>query len=136
MRAAETEKDEGAAAALRADAEESQRRWRCPAAGYTPAKSSDELDAGCQSVHAGVRRLCGADELTTCPLHYLRMPWVHRAARARKWAERGQLTVVEPKPSAALIEAVDEIDSALAAREHREHEQRMAEIKEREKSKP
>lgn len=83
----------------------------------------------------GVEALCGAGGLTTCPLYYLRLPWVHRAARARKWAERGQLPVVEPHPPNALIEAIDEIDGALSAREQREHEARMRELEER-KTKP
>lgn len=56
---------------------------------------------------------------------------MHRAWRARRWAERGQLQLVEPDPPAALIEAVDVIDRALAAREQREHEARMRELKER-----
>lgn len=134
--ATEAEPDEQIAEAKRAAAREAQALWRCPSAGHRSARSAGELDPKCQRALSGVEQLCGAAGLTTCPNHYLRLPWVHRAATARKWAERGQLAIVEPAPSAALIEAINEIDGALAAREAREHAARMKDLEERQKQKP
>jgi hypothetical protein len=42
---------------------------------------------------------------------------VHRAARARRWREHGELRAVEGRnPPATLIEAIDEIEDAYNTR--------------------
>lgn len=75
--------------------------------------------------------MTGVDSCETCPGYYLRLPAVLRACEARRWAERGQLTVVEPHPSNALIEAINVLDDAVCDRTRREYERTERELRER-----
>jgi hypothetical protein len=88
------------------------------------------LDDACREAHAAAERVVGGELPPTCPCYPTRLPWVHRATLARKWAERGDLARAEPDPPAALIEAIDAIDAAVAARDARDAAKRRAELDE------
>lgn len=113
-------------------------RWQCPAAderawklarlGVPPPADADHLDDECREVLVAVERLTGARGLTTCPLFYTRLPSVHHAAAARRWAERGELRAKVGAPSAVLVHAVDLIDEGTARQMRREAKRRAAEL--------
>lgn len=134
---AATAADESTRAALEAVAPAACERWQCPAAdarawylaqlGVPPPETADHLDEGCREVLAAVERLTGAKGLTTCPMFYTRLPWVHAAARARRWAERGELRAAVGHPTAVLISAVDLVDRGIGRQQQREADRRKAE---------
>lgn len=96
------------------DAPGVQRRWRCPAAGYAPAASRDELDPACRAVLADADALCeGADCGTTCPKALAREPVAHAVMGARQWREHGELRARLGWPSLALCEAMDAMDRGV-----------------------
>lgn len=119
---AETETDPRAAKVLRADGELCQREWGCPRArDQAPVSPLD--DAHCGALRR-VETLVGAEpgELTACPGTYARDPAAHRIVRALRWHRSGQLALVDPHPVAALVDALDIVQSGLAARERDELE--------------
>lgn len=123
---AEAEADE-----LRDRGEALRTEWRCESLGGPPPPD-DELTESCREAREGVQRILGAALPPGCPLHCLRAPHVHRAARAYRWWEKGQLALLEgDAPPAALCDAVDAVADGLAARERRDHERAMAEAKDR-----
>jgi len=120
---AEAEADPRAAAVLRADGEACQREWGCSRACDAP-KPPEALDDAHRVALARAARLYDADpdEITTCPGADARRPEAHRIVRALRWHRSGQLALVDPHPSGALVEALDLVQSGLAARERDELE--------------
>lgn len=100
--------------------------WRCPARGHAEPHPYEppDLPPAARDALERVRELTGAEGFRTCPCWYLRAPWVHRAVRAHAWREAGELKTLEPRPPAALCEAIDLVAAGIAARERREAEDR------------
>ena len=107
--------------------EEDARKWRCPfvCGGREPREPAPEAVEPLQEVAATIH----ATGLTTCPNWYASQPAARTVLRARKWAERGLLRERFGKPSLALMEAIDEVDEALDARERDDDERREEERK-------
>ncbi len=120
---AETEADPRAAAVLRADGEACQREWGCPRV-CDRAKPVDALDDAHRAAIERATRLCDAEpgEFTACPGAYARRPEAHRIVRALRWHRSGQLALIDPHPVGALVDALDLVQSGLAARERDELE--------------
>ncbi|WP_333729410.1 hypothetical protein, partial [Listeria monocytogenes] len=57
---------------------------------------------------------CDPPECTTCPGYYARLPEAFEVARLLPWFRKGQLALRVPYPSAALVDAIDATESALA----------------------
>ena len=116
-----------------------QERWRCPRAGYTPANTARELGPDCAEALEGLRRLCDFKGATTCPEHYMQLPWTVRGSRAQHYRDKGQLALIEPTPIAAAMQnAINALyeHRALRARndyerQRKEHETHIAAIKAR-----
>lgn len=119
-----TDSDHEARAVWAEDAPKAQRRWRCPAAGYTPPADRSELDAECRAVLDEADRLAkGRDCGATCPLAASRYPVradgtsvAEAVIAARAWREHGELRARVGWPSLALCEAIDEVDRGHADR--------------------
>lgn len=120
---AEAETDPRAAAVLRADGAACQREWRCPRA-CGAAALAEPLDGKHAAALDRASRLFGAEpgEFVTCPGSYARRPEAHRLVRALRWHRSGQLALVDPAPSMALVEAIDIVQEGLASRERDELE--------------
>lgn len=95
-------------------AEALKEQWRCPGSSTAEPDEPPE-DPEIVGTLAAVERLTRAQGMRTCPLWYASQPCAHRAAHARKWREHGGLGVID-YCDAALIAAVDEIDSAYNER--------------------
>jgi hypothetical protein len=117
---AEQETDPRAAAVLRADGEACQREWGCPRVCAGPVA----LDAVHRDALDRATRLFDAEpgELTACPGVYARRPEAHRIVKALRWHRSGQLALIDPHPTGALVDALDLVQSGLAARERDELE--------------
>lgn len=102
---------------LDADAEHHRAAWRCPrtCGNWNPT----DLDAEHRGALDNVRRLTGLDEedLRTCPGAYTRTHDAHEAATLLRWLKSGALHLRVPHPTGAQIDALDELSSALSARE-------------------
>jgi hypothetical protein len=94
--------------------------------GRAPDKAS--LDAKHLEVLSATENLTGA-RCETCPQFYAWLPWVHDAASARRWRDKGQLRERVGWPSVSLVRAIDLLDASSAARERYEFEQRDKERK-------
>ena len=105
------------AAVLDADALLAQAAWKCPrtCGDWQPAG----LDATHETALVQVRRLVDldAESLRTCPGAYTRTPDAHEAAKLLRWLKAGALPMRVPHPSGAIVDALDELQSALGARE-------------------
>jgi hypothetical protein len=102
-----------------------QRRWRCPAAGFKPARHRRELDEGCRETIDAVERLTGVEGLRSCPLSELRAevnPWLPEVMAAYHADERGDLGSRYPHPDAALIAAIDLVRLGTARRQDYERD--------------
>lgn len=126
---AEQETDPRAAAVLRADGEACQREWGCPRARDKHGKPvafppGFALDAVHRDALDRATRLFDAEpgELTACPGAYARRPEAHRIVKALRWHRSGQLALIDPHPVGALVDALDLVQSGLAARERDELE--------------
>lgn len=121
--------DERGAAVLRSDAQVARAAWRCPREGGSI--DPDALD----EVHrdalrrAGAVTGCSASDLRTCPGFYARKPEAHEVVKLLRWQKAGQLQLRCPHPTGVVVDALDEVSSAIAARERddmervrREHE--------------
>ncbi len=69
-----------------------------------------------------VRAGCDGGEFTSCPVSQSSQAWALFAVRAWRAWDKGQLHLVERRPSAALLDAVETIASALTALERRRSE--------------
>jgi hypothetical protein len=109
--------DERGAKVLAADAVACQSAWRCPRVGG--AIDPDALDDDHRAALARVRSLtgCSADDVRTCPGHYTRTAEAHELVRLHRWLKAGALPLRCPHPSGAVVDALDELASALGARE-------------------
>lgn len=109
--------DRRGAAVLEADAVLHQQAWRCPRAGGSV--SPEALDNAHRAALASVCRLTKSspDDVRTCPGHYARTPDAHEAVKLLRWLKAGALHLRVPHPSGAVIDALDELQSALGARE-------------------
>jgi hypothetical protein len=109
--------DERGAKVLAADAVACQSAWRCPRVGG--AIDPDALDDDHRTALARVRSLtgCSADDVRTCPGHYTRTAEAHELVRLHRWLKAGALPLRCPHPSGAVVDALDELASALGARE-------------------
>jgi len=76
-----------------------------------------------------VERLTGARGLTTCPRWHASTQAVQVACAARQWAERGLLADRYGEPTLALLQAIECLDGALAARDRDERKRREKERK-------
>lgn len=110
--------DERGAKVLAADAVACQSAWRCPRSKGGEI-NPDALDDDHRTALARVRALtgCGADDLRTCPGHYTRTAEAHELVRLHRWLKAGALPLRCPHPSGAVVDALDELASALGARE-------------------
>ncbi len=96
------------------DARPLQVRWRCKAAGLTPAIDRSELDDGCQEVLTGVDGLAGGDDCgAECPFAFARTDAARNVQVARGWREHGELRTRVGWPSLALCEAIDCVDRGI-----------------------
>jgi hypothetical protein len=109
--------DERGAKVLAADAVACQSAWRCPRVGG--AIDPDALDDDHRTALARVRSLtgCGVDDVRACPGHYTRTADAHELVRLHRWLKAGALPLRCPHPSGAVVDALDELASALGARE-------------------
>lgn len=80
--------------------------WKCPGFGVLEEPTA-ELPPDRKAILSDVALMTGATDLRTCPVWYASLPWVHRAVMAHAWREHGQLEVIEPDPSYALVQAID-----------------------------
>lgn len=110
--------DERGAAVLRADAALCREAWRCPFAGGESGPLDDAHQIALRRASAVVG--CAPGELTTCPGHYARTPEAHELVNLLRWQEKGQLHLRVPNPTGVLVDALDAIAVALAARERDE----------------
>ena len=110
--------DARGAAVLRADAVLCREAWRCPRA-EGGAIDPDALPETHRAALVTVRRLTGCDEddIQTCPGHYARLSEAHEAVRLLRWMKAGALAQRMPHPSGAIVDALDELQNALNARE-------------------
>lgn len=110
--------DARGAKVLAADAVVYQRAWRCPRSKGGEI-NPDALDAAHRDALVRVQRLtgCGADSVRTCPGHYTRTPEAHELVKLHRWMKAGALHLRAPHPSGAVVDALDELASALGARE-------------------
>lgn len=110
--------DRRGAEVLLNDAALYQRAWRCP---RTKGGKIDPASLGADQLAAleRVRRLTGCDpeDLRTCPGHYTRLPEAHEATRLLRWLQRGALHLRVPHPLGTQIDALDELQDSLSARE-------------------
>lgn len=115
--------DEQARVATLALAEDVGPRWRCPryCGGAEPAEVEDAI---ARDVLERVERLTGAQGLRTCPRWYTLQQGVQVACAARQWAERGLLRDRYGEPTLALMQAIECLDGALAARDRDERKRR------------
>lgn len=115
--------DRRGAAVLEGDAAVYQREWRCPRK-QGGAIDPEALDAPHQAALDRVRRLAGCDpeDVCTCPGYYVRRPEAHEAVKLLRWLKAGALSLRCPHPSGAVIDALDELQGALSAREAAELE--------------
>ena len=111
---ADQQADPRAAAVMRSDAAVFQRLWACPYAGHRGAPAPET-----GRTIAAVERLTGAlpGEVVGCPGACVRREEAHEALSALRWWRNGQLHLRVPHPSAALVEAIDLIDTSVSARE-------------------
>lgn len=63
-----------------------------------------------------------AESFDRCPVASMRETWVGEVWQAWRAHEKGGLAAIEPEPSAALIEAIDEVGRGVAAVERRIHD--------------
>jgi hypothetical protein len=105
------------AAVLDADALLAQAAWKCPrtCGNWNPTG----LDADHRTALDNVCRLTGldAEDLRTCPGAYTRTPDAHEAATLLRWLKSSALHLRVPHPTGAQIDALDELQNALNARE-------------------
>lgn len=122
--------DERGAKVLLSDAEHYRRAWMCPRR-EGGRIAPDELGPDQRAALERARRLtrCGADDLRTCPGHYVRLPEAEEAVRLLRWLKSGALALRLPFPSGAQIDALDELQSALGAREADDLERLKAQSK-------
>lgn len=64
-------------------------------------------DVACSRLEGG--------RFTSCPVASARQSWVAHVTRAYRFLERGELRALEVEPSAALLEAVDAVATAVNA---------------------
>ena len=122
--------DTRGAKVLLSDAEHYQTAWMCPRR-KGGRIAPDELTPDTQAALERVRRLtrCSADDLRTCPGYYVRLPEAEEAVRLLRWLRAGALPLRLPHPSGAQIDALDELQSALGAREADDLERLKAQYK-------
>jgi hypothetical protein len=127
---AATMADARGAAVLRDDAVACRRAWRCPRDGG--AIDPDALDPAHRVALDRVRALtgCDADDLRTCPGHYVRTADAHEVVKLHRWLKAGALHLRTPHPSGVVIDALDEFASSLSAREADEVERMKRNTKE------
>lgn len=121
--------DERGAKVLRADAVVARDAWRCPRAGGAIDPSALD-EAHCDALRkARALTGCDASDLRTCPGFYARTPQAHEVVKLLRWQKAGQLQLRCPHPTGVVVDALDEVSSAIAARERddmerlrREHE--------------
>lgn len=107
---------------LLGDAARAQARWGCRFAVDPVSKQplpGVTTDPGCVATLRGVEALVGAEEgeYQGCPCSTLRSDDTELALRAFRWWKAGQLTLRVGTPNAALVEAIDLIQSGLSQRE-------------------
>jgi hypothetical protein len=112
--AADDEADSRARDVLTGDAARAQRAWACPHAGHR-----GDPDPSTRAAVDAVARLVGAEpgEITGCPGACVRRPEAHEGLLALRWWKQGQLQLRCPWPSAAMVEAIDLIDTSVSSRE-------------------
>jgi hypothetical protein len=119
---ADKESDPNAAESLRSIGNDAATRWRCPR--YTGEPAPEQPSEDVRGTLIAVERLTGAKGLTTCPCWHASQQAVQVAACARQWAERGLLRERYGEPSLALMQGIELIDTALAARDREERKAR------------
>lgn len=100
-----------------------QQQWRCP---HAPVPATGPLPEPCSEALARVGRVCGAPGLTTCPYAALREKWVHDAAQAREWWDKGQLQLRLGHPTLALMQAIDAMNAGTSGRARLDNERLKA----------
>lgn len=107
---------------LLGDAARMQARWACPFSTDERTKlprPGTTTDPECLATLRGVEALVGAEvgEYRGCPCATLRSDDTEQALRAFRWWKAGQLALRVGSPNAALVEAIDLIQSGLSQRE-------------------
>lgn len=134
---AQAEPDESIKEARTLAAQELQKQWQCPCAGFQPPSSPDGLDSVCQEALGCVQRLTGATGFKTCPIACLRPnaasgEAINRISRAKVYRDKGQLQLVEGElVPQVVIDALDAVDRSIEARTRLEMEQNRKKAKER-----
>jgi hypothetical protein len=133
-REAEKEVDPYGQKMLRVIAKDLQRQWQCPVIGFDPPEHrSTPTDPQCQGALDSVHRLTGVRCGGTCPYWYASQPDVIRAARLRRWRDKGQLQMRVRHLSAAMADAIDAIDEGRADRDEYDVRRMREDAEEREK---
>jgi hypothetical protein len=116
LRDAAREPDPTARSTIEMDALVAQLAWGCPKA---TGRAPDGAGLGPAQREAAdrVATLTGFAGKDTCPLWYASLPWVHRAARAYRWRESPLFGAIEPEPSAVLVDAVEQVENGVTARQ-------------------
>lgn len=114
-------------------AQKHQLGWRCPGAGHKPSKAA--LKQNHLFVLSAVQNYTKlpAEHCDTCPVWYASTPLAKTTIQAYKWRDKGSLETRYPRPSAALLAAVDVLDAAISAQEHEANERFKRDIEKRKK---
>lgn len=119
---ADRESNEQAAEALRSAGEGFAQAWRCPR--YTGAPCPSEPSDEVRPTLVAIERLTGVSGLRTCPNHVTQDPVIATACAARQREEHGTIRDRYGPPTLRLMQTIECIDGALAARERAERKAR------------
>lgn len=102
--------------------------WQCPR--FCGARTEPhDVSPGPAETLVAVERLTGVGGLKTCPRWYTQQQAIATACAARQWAERGLLRERYGEPSLALMQAVEVLDGAIAAKDRAERKERERKAK-------
>jgi len=104
------------------------KEWQCPRYCGTNKEPAVPTDAA-RFALVGVEHLTGVGGLKTCPRWYTQQQAIATACAARQWAERGLLRERYGEPSLALMQAVEVLDGAIAAKDRAERKERERKAK-------
>lgn len=92
------------------------RRFDCDGEGANSCRYNEKKREffGCETIAKRPHHIPGTDiELWICPVRFIDDIFVRDVIRAYTWYRKGQLALLEPHPSAKLIDAITVIEQEI-----------------------